>query len=122
MPWLALCALVLEMSFVQIFMLPLQMHATTTQYERTGHSQIKLDNHDSECMSDQRYHGPQHSTVLMRLGLTQALCTPQCAGTLGMQCTFMPLPHDSVIEVTSDAATPSGPPICVACKHYFIQV
>lgn len=34
------------------------------------------------------------------------------AGTLGMACTFMPLPQLSVMEVTSDAATLSGPPIC----------
>jgi hypothetical protein len=29
-----------------------------------------------------------------------------------MACIFMPLPQDSVMDVTSEAATPSGPPIC----------
>ena len=106
---------------MQISVLPLHMHATTVNFVRTGQSQIKLDKHNSKRMSDQRCHRSQHCTFVMSLGLTQALCTPQCAGTLGMQCTFMPLPHDSVIEVTSDAATPSGPPICVACKHYFFR-
>ena len=51
-----------------------------------------------------------------RQDLLLALPGPDhCAeGTLGMQCTFIPFEHDSVIEVTSDASTPSGPPICIA--------